>query len=148
MTEEEKKAQNRQKANRLNGQISSKKSSVASHESKVAELDKKIERLKKAKEALKEQDKSFKNNVIRKDNDVRNGRYKWKGSWYDITFKAKTSRLNEHEKTYERAVDHRIDLINTEIGRLERERASHKSIISQLWADIKSLGRQIENLVT
>ena len=90
----------------------------------------------------------YKKNVRKKDDQVRKGKYKWKGSWYNINFKQDTQRLDGANEDYLREVDHRADQINTEIGRLERERASHKGIISQLWAEVTSLGHQIENLLS
>ena len=147
MTEEEKN-KNRKEAKKLQNQKSAKKTSINKHEQAVAEIDAKLKRLRKARDDIRSFHNQYKKNVRKKDDQVRKGKYKWKGSWYNINFKQDTQRLDGANEDYLREVDHRADQINTEIGRLERERASHKGIISQLWAEVTSLGHQIENLLS
>lgn len=112
----------------------------------------KIKRLKTAYEQIEKIKQSLKRNVIKKDTELINNRYLWKGSKYGSSggFKRSYKRLGvdlaESNRKYYRSVDNIHDKINREINRLEIKKKGLLNLIWQQDAIISTLRTELANL--
>ena len=88
----------------------------------------------------------MKTSVKKKDQTICDAKYKWKGSWYSNDFKRDMHKMLDAEKSYLDSLNRKIDCINDKITYFERERAKHQNLLQKIWTEIKSVGREIENL--
>ncbi len=140
MTDAEKKRQLENKKGNL-------QTSAKSHQNSINNIDDQLKRLRKAKEKLYGYQKTMKTSVQKKDRTICDAKYKWKGNWYSNDFKRDMHKMLDAEKSYLNTLNGDIDKINNRITALEKELVKHKNILQRIWVDIKSVSRDLENMV-
>ncbi len=139
MTDAEKKKQLKNKEGNL-------KSDARGHENSIKDIEAKITRLNNAKKELYGNQDTMKKSVKKKDQTICDDKYAWKGNWYSNDFKRDMHKMLNAEKDYLTTLNGDIDIINNKISYFEREKAKHQNILKKIWAEITSVGRQIENI--
>ena len=147
MADDEKRKQNEAKARNLRNQASSKQSQIKTAENEVSTLENQISRLKTARNDMKDKQQYFDRNVRSVDRSTWKGRYKWEGSWYDISYLREMHRMYDLDDDFRKAVNRNIDKLNDKISELEKKKAAKQNWIMQLWAECKALWRQADNLL-